>query len=102
MVSFSTVPVTPPTVITSPTLIAFSNWMKMPVMMSCTMRCAPKPMARPSTPAEASRGAMSSPISDSVTISVITTIMMVAALRVSVSNVCSRALALSSRSGLRR
>ena len=30
-VSRSTPPVVPPTVTTSPTLIAFSNWMKMPV-----------------------------------------------------------------------
>ena len=97
--SFSTVPVVPPTVITSPTLMTFSNWMNTPVMMSCTIFCAPKPIARPKTPAEASSGPISSPISLSTNISVRMISVMVAALRSKVSRVVSREVGTAPYSG---
>ncbi|KAG1173999.1 hypothetical protein G6F35_016701 [Rhizopus arrhizus] len=88
----STVPNTPATCTTSFSFMPFSSWMKTPVMMSCTSFCAPKPMARPTTPAPAISGPTSMPICDSSTISVIATITISAALRNSASRVRSRAL----------
>ncbi|MCY1532726.1 hypothetical protein D9M68_680140 [compost metagenome] len=92
IVIFSTVPNTPATCTTSFSFMPFSSWMKMPVMMSCTSFCAPKPMARPTTPAPAISGPTSMPICDSSTISVIVTMTISAALRNSASRVRSRAL----------
>ncbi len=55
--------------------------MNRPVITSLTKVCAPKPIASPTTPAPASSGPMSTPISDS-TINVTRTMMrIIAALR---------------------
>ena len=71
--------------------MAFSNWMKAPVMMSCTSFCAPKPTARPTTPAPASKGAMFTPMAERVSMAVITTTTTVKALRSSDRSVEVRA-----------
>ena len=76
--------------------------MNAPVMMSCTSFCAPKPIARPSTPAPASSGAMSTPISDRTSIRATVAITTVAALRSSASSVRARALGRRRRLGLSR
>jgi hypothetical protein len=101
-VSRSTTPVVVPAVTMSPTFIAFSSWMKTPVMTSCTSFCAPKPMASPMTPADAISGPMLSPSSESANISVITRSAIVAAFRRSVRSVCSRAVGTVPKSGLSR
>jgi hypothetical protein len=71
----STTPELPLRSMTSPTCTWSSIRMNRPVMTSFTSVCAPKPTASPMTPAPASSGPMSTPISDStisVTISRIT------------------------------
>ena len=88
----STVPVIPATVTTSPSLMAFSIWMNAPVMMSFTRVCAPKEMARPTTPAPAISGPMSTPISDRESSRAMTRITTVEAFRNSWNSVRSRAV----------
>ena len=65
MERFSTVPLMPPSVTTSPTCMVFSSSRNRPVITSCTRRWLPKASATPNTPAPASSGAMLMPISDS-------------------------------------
>ena len=102
MVSFSTTPVVPPAVTTSPSFIAFSNWMKAPVMMSCTSFWAPKPMASPSTPAPASSGPMFTPISDRISMAARMASVIMKALRSNARSVRSRAVGTLPTDGLSR
>ena len=55
-VTSSTVPTTVPVSMTSPTPYWSSTIMNSPERVSLTRLCAPKPMARPATPADASSG----------------------------------------------
>ncbi len=65
----------------SPIRKASSIRKKMPEKMSRTSDCAPKPMARPITPAPASNGPMSSPTAESRIITVVTEMTIAAAIR---------------------
>ncbi|VGQ03493.1 hypothetical protein SB00610_05046 [Klebsiella quasipneumoniae subsp. similipneumoniae] len=76
----------------SPVFIPFSNWIKMPVIMSLTRVCAPNEMASPNAPAPASSGAILTPISESKIITVMVLITTASALRNRVSSVRARAL----------
>ncbi|MNC88901.1 hypothetical protein D3C83_47740 [compost metagenome] len=60
-VTRSTVPVTPPIVISSPIVYCPSARRNKPFSRSLTMVWAPKPTAKPSTPAEANRAPLSTP-----------------------------------------
>ena len=91
MVMPSTSPLLPPISITSPMLMVPSNMKNAPAMTSLTSDCAPKPTARPMTPAPASSGAMSTPTSDRMTRIVIAVMTMRRALRISGSSVRTRA-----------
>ena len=57
----STSPTTSPTWMVSPTPNWFSMRMNMPEKKSFTSDCAPKPMATPTTPADAISGATFTP-----------------------------------------
>ena len=92
MDSASTTPASPLTLTTSPTEMESSNRMKTPVITSWTSFWAPKPMARPITPAPASSGAMSTPSSESTIMLTITVSTTSTALRRSGNRVRVRAL----------
>ena len=62
-VTSSTVPMASPVSMTSPTPYWSSRIMKTPERKSLTRLCAPKPIATPATPAEASRGPSGMPTS---------------------------------------
>ncbi len=68
----STSPPVPLTTTTSPTRTWFSRMKKKPLITSRTRFWAPKPMARPSTPAEARMGATETPSSLRITSKAIT------------------------------
>ncbi|SBL40682.1 Uncharacterised protein [Klebsiella michiganensis] len=88
----STVPVNGPMVTRSPVFMPFSNWMKIPVIISLTRVCAPNEIARPSAPAPASSGAIFTPTSESRIMIVMVLMTTASALRNSVSSVRARAL----------
>lgn len=97
----STVPVNGPMVTRSPVFIPFSNWIKMPVIISFTSVWAPNEMASPSAPAPASSGAIFTPTSESRIIAVMVLIMTASALRNNVSSVRARAPVAGGREYLR-
>lgn len=72
---FSTVPFAMPMSMYSPRRKASSIRKNAPEKMSLIRVCAPKPIARPTTPAPANSGPMLMPISDSPIITAITTIV---------------------------
>ena len=93
IVRLSTVPAWPPsTSIESPTEIVSSMMMKSPVIRSATSDCAPKPTARPITPAPASNGVTFSPRFAAVTMPAIASSATNTTLRTSGSIVRARML----------
>ena len=67
--------------------------MNRPVIRSVTSDCAPKPMARPMTPAPASSGVTFMPMLASATMMAITAMVAMMVLRISGSMVSARTLA---------
>ena len=70
----STVPRKSPISTYSPTRNASSSMKKMPETISRTSDCAPNPIARPTTPAPASKGPISTPSADNIVSVAITAI----------------------------
>ena len=94
-------PVMPSTVTMSPVLIAFSIWKKIPVITSFTRVCAPKPTAKPNTPAPAMSGPMLMPISVKIIMAVLAKIITAQALLNSDNKVWVRTLGAAPISALK-
>ncbi|MCY1210571.1 hypothetical protein D9M72_222640 [compost metagenome] len=93
----STTPAWSGSSIESPMAMESSTTMNSPVIRSCTRLCAPKPMARPTTPAPASSGVTLTPRLASTAITVITSRPMSEALRTSGRMVLTRRLGCAPR-----